>query len=61
MVYPERNFSRLLMEKVPAQYAMSSPDLHIRLQAMLDHISGMTDVYALNLYRQLRGLSLPDV
>lgn len=61
VVYPERNFSRLLMEKVPAQYAMSSPDLHIRLQAMLDHISGMTDVYALNLYRQLRGLSLPDV
>ena len=46
------------MEKVPAQYAMSSPDLHIRLQAMLDHISGMTDVYALDLYRRLNGMSL---
>lgn len=61
VLYPERNFSRLLLEKVPAQYAMRSPDLFTRLQGMLDHVSGMTDVYALNLYRQLRGLSLPAV
>lgn len=61
VMYPERNFSRLLLEKVPAQYAMRSDDLYTRVQAMLDHVSGMTDVYALNLYRQLRGLSLPAV
>lgn len=61
VMYPERNFSRLLFEKVPAQYSMRSLDLFTRLQGMLDHVSGMTDVYALNLYRQLRGLSLPAV
>lgn len=61
VMYPGRNFSRLLLEKVPAQYAMRSGDFFTRLQAMLDHISGMTDVYALNLYRQLKGLSLPAV
>ena len=60
-LHPERNFSRLLLEKVPAQYATRSDSLFGRLQAMLDHVSGMTDVYALNLYRQLRGLSLPAV
>ncbi len=38
-----------------------SADFHTRLQGMLDHISGMTDVYALNLYRQLNGLTLPAV
>lgn len=59
--YPERNFSRLLFEKVPAQYAVNSPDFAIRLQSVLDHVSGMTDVYALNLYRQLNGLTLPAV
>ncbi len=61
VMYPERNISRLLLEKVPAQYSMRSPDMYTRLQGMLDHVSGMTDVYALNLYRQLRGLSLPAV
>ncbi|MDE6011027.1 MAG: dNTP triphosphohydrolase [Muribaculaceae bacterium] len=59
--YPERNFSRLLIEKVPAQYAISAADFPTRLQAVLDHVSGMTDVYALNLYRQLNGLTLPAV
>lgn len=59
--YPERNFSRLLLEKIPAQYSVGASDFATRLQAMLDHLSGMTDVYALNLYRQLNGLTLPAV
>lgn len=59
--YPERNFSRLLFEKVPAQYAIGADDFPTRLQSVLDHVSGMTDVYALNLYRQLNGLTLPAV
>ncbi|MDE6272654.1 MAG: dNTP triphosphohydrolase [Muribaculaceae bacterium] len=60
-LHPERNFSRLLFEKVPAQYSIRSGDLYRRIQGVLDHISGMTDVYALNLYRQLNGLTLPAV
>lgn len=60
-MHPERTFSQLLFEKVPAQYAMRSEDLFSRIQGVLDHVSGMTDVYALNLYRQLRGLTLPAV
>ena len=28
---------------------------------VLDYISGMTDVYALDLYRKINGMSLPDV
>lgn len=61
ILHPERNFSRLLIEKVPAQYSMRDDDLFRRLQGVLDHVSGMTDVYALNLYRQLNGLTLPAV
>lgn len=59
--HPDRNFSRLLFEKAPAQYAMRDPDFYKRIQGVLDHVSGMTDVYALNLYRQLKGLTLPAV
>lgn len=60
-LHPERTFSRLMIEKVPAQYSLRADDFFTRLQGVLDHVSGMTDVYALNLYRQLNGLTLPAV
>lgn len=60
-VSPDKAFSRLLMEKVPKQYDVKSTDLYTRLQGVVDHVSAMTDVYALNLYRTLNGHTLPAV
>ncbi|MBD5267835.1 MAG: dNTP triphosphohydrolase [Bacteroides sp.] len=59
--FPELNYSSLLLSKVPKQYDISAPTLYGKIQAVLDHISGMTDVYALDLYRKLCGMSLPAV
>lgn len=59
--YPELNYSSLLLSKVPEQYDIEAPTLFGKIQAVLDHISGMTDVYALDLFRKLNGLSLPAV
>lgn len=61
VVSPERAYSRLLLAKVPQQYDVRSADLGTRLQAVVDHVSAMTDVYALDLYRKLNGHSLPAV
>lgn len=58
---PELNYSRLLLAKFPDQYDVDAPTLFGKLQAVLDHVSAMTDVYALDLYRKLKGLSLPAV
>lgn len=58
---PERNYSRLLLDIVPQQYDTRASDAYGRLQSVLDHISGMTDIYALDLYRKLNGHSLPAV
>lgn len=58
---PNLNYSRLLLSKFPEQYDVNAPTIYGRLQAVLDHLSGMTDVYALDLYRKLNGLSLPAV
>ena len=46
-----------------AIFSDSSGDLYLygKIQAVIDHISGMTDVYALDLYRKLNGMSLPAV
>ena len=59
--YPELNYSSLLLSKVPQQYDIDAVGLFGKIQAVLDHISGMTDVYALDLYRKLNGMSLPAV
>ena len=44
-----------------SQYDIRSATLYGRLMAVLDYISGMTDVYALDLYRKINGMSLPIV
>ena len=56
---PEKAYSQLLLNKVPSQYEMQSDDTFTRIQAVIDYISGMTDVYALDLYRKINGMSLP--
>lgn len=58
---PELNYSRLLLSQVPEQYDVNSPDLFTKLQGVIDHVSAMTDVYALDLFRKLNGMSLPAV
>ena len=59
--YPHLNYSKLLLSKVPRQYNVFAPTLFEKIQAVLDHVSAMTDVYALDLYRKLNGMSLPAV
>ncbi len=61
VLHPEHNYSQLLLNKFPEQYDVSASSLYEKIQAVIDHISAMTDVYALNLYRQLGGISLPTV
>lgn len=61
VLHPDKNTSQLLLAKVPLQYDINAPTLYGRLQSVLDHISGMTDVYALDLFRKLNGHSLPAI
>ena len=61
VVEPQLNYSRLLLSQVPRQYDVNAPDLFTKIQAVLDHVSAMTDVYALDLFRKLNGMSLPAV
>ncbi len=61
VLHPEKNYSKLLLNIIPRQYDTTAPTLYERVQSVLDHISGMTDVYALDLFRKLNGHSLPAV
>ena len=59
--HPERYYSRQLIDRVSSQYDIDSPDLESRLMAVIDYISGMTDVYALDVYQKICGISLPII
>jgi dGTPase len=58
---PEKAYSKLLIDRVSSQYSIRGGSLYDRILAVLDYISGMTDVYALDLYRKINGESLPAV
>lgn len=57
----DKAYSKLLLFRVPEQYEVHNESLYTRTLAVLDYISGMTDVYALDLYRKITGMSLPAV
>ena len=59
--HPERYYSQQLIDRVSSQYDIDSPDLETRLMAVIDYISGMTDVYALDVYQKICGISLPVI
>ena len=61
VVNPGLNYSHLLLSRVPEQFDVHDHDLFTKIQAVVDHVSAMTDVYALDLYRRLNGMSLPAV
>lgn len=58
---PDANYSKLILSRVPDQYEIDSELLYTRILAILDFVSGMTDIYALDLYRKITGMSLPTV
>ena len=60
-VYPDRYYSQQLLRRVSSQYDIQSDDLETRILAVIDYISGMTDIYALDIYQKIKGISLPIV
>lgn len=58
-VHPGRYYSRQLICRVSSQYDIDAPDLETRLMAVIDYISGMTDIFALDIYQKINGISLP--
>ena len=61
VVNPDRYYSQQLINRVSSQYDIVSSDFETRLMAVIDYISGMTDVYALDVYQKINGISLPII
>ena len=59
--HPERFYSKQLLSRIPSQFAVKGVSSYTMMQGVIDFVSGMTDVYALDLYRKITGISIPGV
>ena len=59
VIDPEDYYSKMLLPFVPQQFRVKPEDTtYHKLQSVLDFVSSMTDVYALDLYKKILGLGL---
>lgn len=61
ILYPDSQLSEKILMLMPVQYRCDSGTAYDKVQSVVDFISGMTDVYALDLYRKIKGISLPEI
>ena len=60
-INPDQYHSKQLIRRFSSQYEINSPELETRIMSVIDFISGMTDIYALDIYQKINGISLPIV
>ncbi len=53
---PNTAYSKKLLSLIPEQFISSTDDTYAKLQCVVDFISNMTDLYAVQLYKDLRGI-----
>jgi len=57
----DKAYSKQLLARIPEQYETDVATPYGKIQSVLDYVSGMTDIYALDLYRKITGMSLPGI
>jgi len=58
---PRDLYSKKILSLLPEQYKTERDSEYLKIQSIVDFVSGMTDVFALDLYRKIKGISLPGV
>lgn len=54
-------FDKKLVAMIPEQFHTDRDDTYSKIRAVLDFVSGMTDVYAVELYRKIQGISIASL
>jgi len=56
MLHQDSAYSKKLLSLIPEQFMTDKTDVYSKIQVVLDYISNMTDLYAVQLYKDLRGI-----
>ncbi len=60
-INPSKFHSQQIIRRFSTQYDIHNPILSERIMAVIDYISGMTDIYALDIYQKINGISIPII
>jgi dGTPase len=55
-----KHYNDKLIALIPIQFTATTKDPYARIMSVLDYISGMTDLYAVELYRKIKGIAFPE-
>ncbi len=58
---PNGHFERKLLQLIPDQFKHKEESTYRKLQTVIDFVSGMTDLYAVEQYRKIKGIEFPDL
>lgn len=59
---PDTAKSKKLLQLIPSQYGIKKGgDVYLNILAVVDFISGMTDLFAIDLYRKITGIQIPQL
>ena len=63
VMQPESSKSKKLLQIIPAQFVINVKEngLYENLQSVVDFIAGMTDLFAVDLYRKITGMDFPQL
>lgn len=57
----ESKYHKKLVELIPKQFLTKETDVYSKILTVLDFVSGMTDIYAVELFRKIKGISFPSM
>lgn len=61
LINNKSKYHKKLVNLIPAQFINEKDDLYSKIQSVLDFVSGMTDIYAVEMYRKIKGISFPSI
>jgi dGTPase len=61
MMGSSSHYDEKLKKLIPSQFTAKDDSPYSKIQSVLDFISGMTDLYAVELFRKIKGISFPGV
>ncbi len=63
VLHPNDTRSEKLLLLIPTQFSITKKReyLYQDVQSVVDYISGMTDLYAIDIYRKITGISIPEI
>lgn len=61
LIHNNTHYYKKLVQLIPQQFQSDSEDVYSRIQSVLDFVSGMTDLYAVELYSKIKGISFPAI